>query len=32
MQIRQMLNLPAMTPEEESRAREEHPWVFENND
>jgi hypothetical protein len=30
-QIREILNLPAMTPEEETKAREQHPWIFENN-
>jgi len=30
-QIRELLNLPEMTPEEEARAREEHRWIFENN-
>jgi hypothetical protein len=30
MQIRDMLNLPAMTEEEERSARENHPWIFEN--
>jgi Skp1 family, tetramerisation domain len=29
-QIRDMLGLPELTPEEEQRAREEHPWLFEN--
>lgn len=32
IQIRLLLNLPRMSPEEEARAREEHPWVFQNND
>lgn len=30
-QIRQILNLPKMTPEEEAKARIEHPWIFEEN-
>jgi hypothetical protein len=29
-QIRDILGLPELTPEEEQRAREEHPWLFEN--
>jgi hypothetical protein len=28
-QIRQILNLPEITPEELIQAREEHPWLFE---
>ncbi|GAX14544.1 hypothetical protein FisN_6Lh321 [Fistulifera solaris] len=28
-EIRAILNLPKLTPEEEARAREEHRWVFE---
>ena len=27
--IREILSLPGMTPEEEARAREEHRWLFE---
>ena len=30
-QIRQILNLPELTPEEEAKAREEHKWIFEDN-
>ena len=30
-EIRQILNLPKMTPEEEARAREEHRWIFEDS-
>jgi hypothetical protein len=30
LQIRVILNLPTLTPEEEKRAREEHRWIFEN--
>ena len=28
-EIRQILNLPELTPEEEAQAREEHRWIFE---
>lgn len=28
-EIRQILNLPELSPEEETRARGEHPWIFE---
>ena len=28
-EIRVMLNIPKMTPEEEKKAREEHSWIFE---
>ncbi|GKY93073.1 hypothetical protein MPSEU_000275600 [Mayamaea pseudoterrestris] len=28
-EIREILNLPAMTREEEERARIQHPWIFE---
>jgi hypothetical protein len=30
--IRELLNLPAMTPEVEAQAREEHPWLFNEDD
>ena len=30
IQIREILNLPQLTPEEEARAREEHRWLFED--
>lgn len=30
-EIREVLNLPALTPEEEAQAREEHRWIFEDN-
>jgi len=30
-EIRQILNWPEMTPEEEARAREEHRWIFEDD-
>ena len=30
-QIRQILNLPELTPEEEAQAREEHKWIFEES-
>jgi hypothetical protein len=29
-QIREILQLPEMTPEEEAQAREEHKWIFED--
>jgi S-phase kinase-associated protein 1 len=29
-EIRTLLQLPALTPEEEAQAREEHPWIFED--
>jgi hypothetical protein len=29
-QIREILNLPDLTPEEEVQAREEHKWIFED--
>lgn len=29
-EIREILNLPELSPEEEATAREEHRWVFEN--
>lgn len=28
-EIRNILRLPELTPEEEARAREEHRWIFE---
>ena len=28
-QIREILNLPAMTEQEEAEARAQHPWIFE---
>jgi hypothetical protein len=31
LQIRSYLALPELTPEEEARARENHPWIFEEN-
>jgi hypothetical protein len=30
-QIRLYLKLPELTPEEEAQARENHPWIFEDN-
>ena len=30
-EIREILNLPIMTPEEEAAARQEHKWIFEDN-
>jgi S-phase kinase-associated protein 1 len=30
-EIREILNLPDLTPEEEARARNEHPWIFETS-
>jgi S-phase kinase-associated protein 1 len=30
-EIRDILNLPHMTPDEETRARQEHRWIFEDN-
>jgi len=30
-EIRVILNLPKMTPEEESKLREEHKWIFEDS-
>lgn len=30
-EIRQILRLPEMTPEEEAQAREDHKWIFEDN-
>lgn len=30
-EIRDILNLPELTPEEEARAREEQRWIFEDN-
>ena len=30
-EIREILRLPKMTPEEEAQAREEHKWIFEDN-
>jgi len=29
--IRKILNLPKMTAQEEAKAREAHPWIFEDN-
>jgi hypothetical protein len=29
-QIREILSLPDLTPEEEVQAREEHKWIFED--
>jgi Skp1 family, dimerisation domain len=29
-EIRVILNLPELTPEEEAQARESHPWIFED--
>jgi S-phase kinase-associated protein 1 len=29
-EIREILNLPELTPEEEATARQEHRWIFEN--
>mmetsp|Transcript_22235 Transcript_22235/g.45007 ORF Transcript_22235/g.45007 Transcript_22235/m.45007 type:complete len:172 (-) Transcript_22235:314-829(-) len=29
-EIRVMLNLPKMTPEQEQEAREKHPWIFQD--
>jgi hypothetical protein len=31
IQIREILNLPDLTPEEEAQAREEHRWIFEDS-
>lgn len=28
-EIREFLNLPKLSPEEEEKARQEHPWIFE---
>jgi hypothetical protein len=30
VQIRQILKLPELTPEEEAKAREDHKWIFED--
>ncbi|KAG7349540.1 Skp1 family, dimerization domain containing protein [Nitzschia inconspicua] len=30
-EIRQILRLPELTPEEEAQAREDHKWIFEEN-
>jgi S-phase kinase-associated protein 1 len=30
-EIREILNLPALTPEEEAKARQEHKWIFDGN-
>lgn len=30
-EIRQILNLPELSPEEEAQAREEHKWIFEDS-
>lgn len=30
-EIREILNLPVLTPEEEATARQEHKWIFEDN-
>jgi S-phase kinase-associated protein 1 len=30
-EIREILNLPVLTPEEEAKARQEHKWIFEGN-
>lgn len=30
-EIRQILRLPQLTPEEEAQAREEHKWIFEDS-
>jgi len=30
-EIREILNLPVLTPEEETTARQEHKWIFEDN-
>lgn len=30
-EIRDILRLPALTPEEEAQAREEHKWIFEDS-
>jgi S-phase kinase-associated protein 1 len=30
-EIRQILRLPELTPEEESQAREDHKWIFEDS-
>mmetsp|Transcript_30582 Transcript_30582/g.34886 ORF Transcript_30582/g.34886 Transcript_30582/m.34886 type:complete len:168 (+) Transcript_30582:109-612(+) len=30
-EIREILNLPVLTPEEEATARKEHKWIFEDN-
>jgi S-phase kinase-associated protein 1 len=30
-EIREILNLPIMTPEQEAEARQEHKWIFEDN-
>jgi hypothetical protein len=29
-EIRNLLNIPAMTPEEEEHARREHRWIFDD--
>jgi len=29
-EIRVILNIPKMTPEEEARARQEHRWIFDD--
>jgi hypothetical protein len=29
-EIRVILNIPKMTPEEEARARQEHVWIFDD--
>ena len=29
-EIRQILRLPHLSPEEEARAREDHKWIFED--
>jgi hypothetical protein len=29
-QIREILQLPDLTPEEEAQAREEHAWIFDD--
>jgi len=31
-EIRLLLKLPKLTPQEEMRAREEHPWLFEEQE
>ena len=30
-EIRDILNLPVLTPEQEAKARQEHKWIFEDN-
>ena len=30
-EIRKILRLPEMTPEEEAQAREDHKWIFEDS-